>query len=147
MRCWCAHAQTENFLTYSSNQAYFDSLRAELHGRVQVLDVEPSYIATNLGVNSWAGSGKLRGKGNDEHIKGGMTPGARLYAVIECVLAYFRFSEHAARRIVQGIACGEHELMLAPLLHRFVHCVRFLMPELYFFVMQRRDQMQREKAD
>ncbi len=38
-------------------QSYFDSLRAELQDRVQVLCVQPGYVATSLGVNALSGSG------------------------------------------------------------------------------------------
>ena len=50
---------------------------AELRGRVQVLCVEPGYIATNLGANSLGGAGaKIPGADNKHYAKNGMPPGS-----------------------------------------------------------------------
>jgi len=109
-------------------QAYFDSLRAELVGRIHVLCIQPGYIATNLSHNALTGDGARYGH-DDERLSKGMTP------------------EYVADASVNALIRGEHELFLAPLSPHLAHWLRFLTPNLYFYVMQRRALTDTDKED
>ncbi|KAL3877684.1 hypothetical protein ACJMK2_035353 [Sinanodonta woodiana] len=107
-------------------QAFFDSLRAEIHDRnVHVCVVSPGYIQTNLSQNAICGDGSKYGT-TDSTTASGMTP------------------EEVARHIVLAVIWNQSEVICAPVLHRLLIYLRPLFPNLYFWIMNKRARKQKK---
>ncbi|CAL4099355.1 unnamed protein product, partial [Meganyctiphanes norvegica] len=106
-------------------QAFFDTLRAEIaDSNVKVTVVSPGYIATNLSVNAITSDGSLHGE-MDATTASGMKP------------------SYVAEKVVDSIIWKQEDVILAPLLHRLVICLRVLMPSLYRYIMRLRADKQK----
>lgn len=110
--------------TYSASKhalvGYFDSIRAELtKKKVRVLNVYPGYVKTALSLNAMRGDGRLHGEMDDSTAKGSAP-------------------ETLAVKIVTALARGEKELVVAGVTAHLACWLRFLLPDLFFWVMARR---------
>ena len=89
---------------------FFESLRAEVAARdVKVTMVCPGYVKTNLSLNAVTGSGKIYSK-MDENTAKGMEP-----AVL-------------AKKILEAVAIGEHEVMACDFKTKAAIFARTLLP-------------------
>lgn len=101
-------------------QAFCDSLRAEVADKnVKVTLISPGYIKTNLSMNALTGSGKSYGK-LDETTAKGESP------------------ESVAQKILKAILRDKKDVIIAGLQPRIAMMLRYLMPSIYFYIMQRR---------
>ncbi|XP_062601737.1 dehydrogenase/reductase SDR family protein 7-like [Saccostrea cucullata] len=108
-------------------QAFLDTLRAEVSSdNIQVCVVSPGYIQTNLSQNAVCGDGSSYNK-MDSTTASGMDP------------------EKVAYRIRQAVEFGENDILLAPLLHKFVIIIRTLFPSLFFLIMSQRTKSGRKE--
>ncbi|MFH4974365.1 hypothetical protein AB6A40_001074 [Gnathostoma spinigerum] len=109
-------------------QAFFDSLRGEERSKLQILVVSAGYMNTGFGKRALNVEGKPTGVEDADQLRG-MTPA------------------YAAKMIYRSLINRETELVLAPLSHRLAIFLRWLYPNLYFWVMHRRSMMQTKKQD
>ena len=101
-------------------QGYFDSLRCELSPcGIKVTVVSPGYIATQLSVNALSGDGTKHGV-VDANTSRGMSP------------------HHAAGTILEAVAKGRRDLVLAKPLHHLALYVQVFCPSLLDWVLQQR---------
>ena len=101
-------------------QAFCDSLRAELStNNVSVCVISPGYIKTNLSINAITGSGQQYGQ-MDETTALGMDP------------------QLAAQSIVTAIIKRDKQLVLSPVVPKIAVLLRFIFPNLYFYLMNKR---------
>ncbi|CAG2121240.1 unnamed protein product, partial [Medioppia subpectinata] len=101
-------------------QAFCDSLRAELFATdVSVLVISPGYIKTNLSVNAITGSGDTYGQ-MDKTTASGDEP------------------EDVAKRIFMAIMRKDKQLLVSPLLPKIAILLRFIFPNIYFYLMKNR---------
>lgn len=108
--------------------AFADSLRAEVHADdIRVLLVSAGYINTSLSLNALTGSGERYGR-MDAATAGGVS------------------AERAAAAIVQAVLTDEKEVWIAPWHMQLVPVLRSLLPNVYFWVMQRRAAKSRAEA-
>ena len=115
-----------NFGTDSASkhalQGYFDALRCELAPRgVSVLVVSPSYISTHLSLNALSGDGTKHGV-MDPTTSRGMPPRTAAWAVLE------------------SVAWGKRELVLASPIYQLAVYLRVLAPSLLDWILQRRQE-------
>ena len=98
--------------------AYSDSLRAELHSHknINVINIQPGYIKTNLGANALKGAGMKTETVDDDHMNG------------------FEPS-YVAKVLIDSVINKDKEVIVAVILHRIVIWIRFFFPNLYFFIM------------
>lgn len=100
--------------------AFADSLRAEVHADdIRVLLVSAGYINTALSMNALTGSGERYGR-TDASTAGGVS------------------APLAAAAILQAVLADEKEMWIAPWHMRLVPLLRALLPNVYFWAMQRR---------
>ncbi len=103
-------------------QGYFDALRCELAPRgISVVMVSPGYISTQLSLNALSGDGTKHGT-TDPTTARGMPP------------------HRAAQAILEGVAWGRRELVLAKPAHQVAVYLRVLWPSLLDWVLRRRAQ-------
>ncbi|CAG2111688.1 unnamed protein product [Medioppia subpectinata] len=101
-------------------QAFCDSLRAELFATdVSVLVISPGYIKTNLSMNAITGSGDTYGQ-MDKTTASGDEP------------------EDVAKRILMAIIRKDKQLLVSPLLPKIAILLRFIFPNIYFYLMKKR---------
>uniref|UniRef100_A0A915PJR7 Dehydrogenase/reductase SDR family protein 7-like n=1 Tax=Setaria digitata TaxID=48799 RepID=A0A915PJR7_9BILA len=100
-------------------QAFFDCLRTEERFNTQVLVVSTTYMNTGFGRRALTAEGKRMDKDDPNQVKG-LNP----TYVAECV--------------VNALINRKTELVLAPLSHRFAIFLRWLFPDLFFYIMYRR---------
>ena len=101
-------------------EGFCDSLRAEVNEEnIKVTMVSPSYINTSLSLNAITGSGEKFGANDDATASGDD-----------------RFE--LANEILRRILSDEKDVILGPMAHRFLPCVRSVYPEMYFWIMARR---------
>lgn len=107
-------------------QAFFDCLRSEVSGRnIKVCVVSPGYIKTSLSRNALTAAGSK-------------------YGVLDSTTAQGLPPEKVATMILHAVQQNKSEIVPAPLLYRFVICLRALFPNIYFKVMERRARKQRK---
>ena len=101
-------------------QGYFDALRCELAPKgIRVVVVSPGYIKTDISLNALTGEGNRHGQ-MDGRIQQGMSPLG------------------AAQAVMQAVAEGKRELVLAPLLHQLAVYLRVLCPSVLDWILIRR---------
>lgn len=101
-------------------QAFSDSLRAEVHkDNIKVLIVSPGYINTALSLNALTSTGRAHGI-TDADTASGMSP------------------EKASEDILKAVLMQQKDVVIAPLYIRLVAKLRHFLPEIYFWVMQKR---------
>nr|CAG4640922.1 EOG090X07KM [Eulimnadia texana] len=100
--------------------AFTDSLRAEVaKNKIVVTSILPGYVQTNLSVNALTAAGSQYGV-MDETTKSGMLPA------------------DVAKRVVVAVKTRKQEILVCPLLYKFVIVLRALFPSLYFYIMKHR---------
>lgn len=110
-------------------QAFSDCLRAEVaKDGIQVTVVNPSYIQSNLSMNSITNDGQFYGKSDSNQQLG-----------LSC--------DQVATRIISGIKDGEHEIIIGSPLHRLTAVLRNVLPSLYFRAMIRRAHVAENTSD
>lgn len=108
--------------------AYSDSLRAELfmHKNIDVIQVQPGYINTNVSINALTSEGQSNSQNDDDHKKG-YEP------------------KYVAQVIIRSIINRDKEVFCSVLLHRLGVWLRFFFPNVYFWAMYRRAKETLEK--
>nr|CAB3237810.1 dehydrogenase/reductase SDR family protein 7-like [Phallusia mammillata] len=103
-----------------ASQGFYDALRPEVHEHnIHVTTVNPGYIKTNISMNALNGDGSVYGK-LDGNQKNGME------------------ADFVAEEIVNSVVKKENDVMIAPFLHKIAVWIRFLSPNLYFWIMRKR---------
>lgn len=104
-------------------QGYFDCLRIELSPRnISVTMVSPGYISTQLSVNALTGDGSQHG-------------------VVDATTAKGMDPHDAAKAILQAVASGKREVILAKPLHHLAVYMNVLCPALLGWVLKKRSQI------
>lgn len=101
--------------------AYSDSLRAELyaHRNIDVINVQPGYINTNVSINALTSDGNVNSQNDDDH-RNGFDP------------------NDVARRMINSILNRDREVLVAILLHRVAIWLRFFFPNVFASFMYKR---------
>ena len=101
--------------------AYSDSLRAELyaHRNIDVINVQPGYINTNVSINALTSDGNVNSQNDDDH-RNGFDP------------------NDVARRMINSILNRDREVLVAILLHRVAIWLRFFFPNVFAWFMYKR---------
>uniref|UniRef100_A0A0N4Z981 NAD(P)-binding protein n=1 Tax=Parastrongyloides trichosuri TaxID=131310 RepID=A0A0N4Z981_PARTI len=105
-------------------QAFFDSMRGEERPNLQILVVSAGYMNTGFGSRAVNTEGEPV-KTEDENQKKGYSP------------------EDSANYIYNALVNRKSEIILAPLLHRLAIFIRWLSPNLYFWVTYVRSKKER----
>ncbi|KAK0170895.1 hypothetical protein PV328_008684 [Microctonus aethiopoides] len=101
-------------------QAWCDSVRAELNNEnINITVINPGYINTDLSLNAITGDGGIYGK-MDKTIKEGYLP------------------SFVAEKVITAILQQNKEVMIAPFLVKVANFIRYIIPTLYFVLMNRR---------
>ncbi|KAH9493812.1 hypothetical protein DERF_014540 [Dermatophagoides farinae] len=110
--------------SYSSSKhasrAWYDSLRSELSliaPKIHISLLAPGYIRTNISMNAMNSDGTKYGQ-MDETTANGYT------------------AEYVATISLEMLLNGDHEIVLAPFIHRILVIIRTLWPVFYFFIMK-----------
>ena len=108
-------------------QAFCDSLRAELFAtNVSVCVVSPGYLKTNLSLNAVTGSGQPYGL-MDATTASGLEPSI------------------AAENILMSVLKNDKQLVLCPLFPKIAIFLRFVFPNIYFYLMKKRAEKESNK--
>lgn len=103
-------------------QAFCDSLRSELFATdISICVINPSYIRTNLSINAMTGSGEQYGS-MDSTTASGMDP------------------KEVAQSVFTSVINNEKQLILSPFLPKIAILIRFFLPNIYFYLMNKRAQ-------
>merc|ERR1739838_197724 len=118
---------------YSSSkhacQAYYDAVRAEMSSacsNINVTVVNPGYIKTMASKNAILNDGSVAGKA-DENNERGMD--------VDVV----------ADLIVQAIIKQHNEVNIAPIHHKIAMFIRLVSPDLYFWIIKKRSEVNKNK--
>lgn len=101
--------------------AHADALRGELfdHQNINVINVQPGYINTNVSLNALRSDGVKNNTNDDDH-RLGFSP------------------NYVAQVMIRSILSKEKEVIVAFLLHRMAIWLRFFFPNLAAFVLLKR---------
>ncbi|GAB1598871.1 dehydrogenase/reductase SDR family protein 7-like [Argonauta hians] len=101
-------------------QAFFDSLRSEVHDKnITVGVISPSYIMTNISINAVRGDG-TRHNVLDDTIAKGMK------------------ADYVAKEILDMVKWKKQDVLLGPLHHRLACYLRVICPNIFFQIMAKR---------
>ncbi|CAG2162216.1 unnamed protein product [Oppiella nova] len=108
-------------------QAFCDSLRAELFATdISVLVVSPGYIKTNLSMNAITGSGDP-------------------YGLMDATTASGAEPEDVAKSVLLAVIKKDKQLVLSPLMPKIAIWLRFVFPNIYFYLMKSRAKRETRK--
>lgn len=138
-------------------QAFCDSLRAEVaEHNVKVLCVSPGYINTALSLNALTGSGRSYGSKISFKLSIFLSKKSYfsinfelflLFSVTDATTASGASPESVADDIRKAILSDKRDVILAPILPQAVHWIRFLLPSIYFWVMEKRARKMAKNKD
>ncbi|XP_034937980.1 dehydrogenase/reductase SDR family protein 7-like [Chelonus insularis] len=101
-------------------QAWCDCLRAELFDtNILVSVISPGYIKTSLSLNAVTETGENYGQMDKSTLEG--------YS-----------SEYVADKVLEAVLKRSKEVMIAPLTAKLANFIRYMIPSLYFKIMQMR---------
>ncbi|CAF0803652.1 unnamed protein product [Brachionus calyciflorus] len=103
--------------------AHADALRGELfhHKNIDVINVQPGYINTNVSINALRSDGAKNNTNDDDH-RLGFSP------------------NYVAQVVIRSIINRDQEVIVAILLHRVAIWLRFFFPRTAAWVVQKRAQ-------
>lgn len=90
-----------------------------MHKNIDVINVQPGYINTNVSLNALTNDGQKNNTNDDDHRKG-YPP------------------NYVAQRLLKAIVKQEKEVLVSVFMHRVGIWLRFFSPTLYFWAMNLR---------